>query len=117
MSPFEEADPIARAKALAPLLQSSTAEIERQRRLPQPLVDALLDAGLFGLLLPLAYGGLEVEPAVFMQVLEEVARHDASTAWCLGQTGVCAISSSFLEPEPARAVWGEGRGILAWGIE
>jgi indole-3-acetate monooxygenase len=117
MRPSLEADPIARAKALAPLLQRSAAEIDHQRRLPQALVDALLDAGLFGLLLPRAYGGSEGEPVVFMQVLEEVARHDASTAWCLGQTGVCAMAAAFLAPGPARAVWGEGRGVLAWGIE
>jgi indole-3-acetate monooxygenase len=117
MSPSQEADPVARAKALAPLLERSTAEIERERRLPQALLDELLDAGLFGLLLPRAYGGVETEPVVFMQVLEEVARHDASTAWCLGQNGVCAMASAFLEPGPARAVWEEGRGVLAWGIE
>jgi alkylation response protein AidB-like acyl-CoA dehydrogenase len=117
MSPSQEADPLARAKALAPLLERSTAEIERERRLPQALVDELLDAGLFGLLLPRAYGGVEAEPVVFMQVLEEVARHDGSTAWCLGQNGVCAMASAYLAPGPARAVWGEGRGVLAWGIE
>jgi alkylation response protein AidB-like acyl-CoA dehydrogenase len=80
-------------------------------------VDALLDAELFQLLLPRAYGGIEAEPVVFMQVMEEVARHDASTAWCLGQNGVCAMASAFLASGPARAVWGEGRGVLAWGIE
>jgi alkylation response protein AidB-like acyl-CoA dehydrogenase len=117
MSPSREVDPVARAKSLAPLLQGSVAEIEHQRRLPQALVEALLNAGLFGLLLPSAYGGLEAEPVVFMQVLEEVARHDASTAWCLGQNGVCAMASSYLDPGPARAVWDEGRGVLAWGIE
>jgi indole-3-acetate monooxygenase len=117
MSQSQEADPVAHAKAIAPLLERSTAEIERERRLPQALLDELLDAGLFGLLLPRAYGGVEAEPVVFMQVLEEVARHDASTAWCLGQNGVCAMASAFLAPGPARAVWAEGRGILAWGIE
>jgi alkylation response protein AidB-like acyl-CoA dehydrogenase len=117
MSQSEEADPVVRAEALTPMLQRLAAEIERQRRLPQALLDAILDAGLFGLLLPRAYGGVEVEPVVFMRVLEEVARHDASTAWCLGQNGVCAMASAYLAPEAARAVWGEGRGVLAWGIE
>jgi len=117
MSPSQEADPVARAKAIAPLLERSTAEIERERRLPQALLDELLDAGLFGLLLPRAYGGVEAEPVVFMQVLEEIARHDASTAWCLGQNGVCALAAAFLAPGPARAVWADGRGVLAWGIE
>jgi alkylation response protein AidB-like acyl-CoA dehydrogenase len=67
MSQSQEADPVAHAKAIAPLLERSTAEIERERRLPQALLDELLDAGLFGLLLPRAYGGVEAEPVVFMQ--------------------------------------------------
>ncbi len=111
----EPADPLARARALAPLLAASAAAIERERRLPQPLVDAMVEAGLFRLLLPRAYGGGEIDPMGFVQVLEEIARHDASTAWCLGQTAVCAMSAAYLPPDSARAIWGDRRGVLAWG--
>ena len=76
MSPRREVDAVAQAKTLAPMLQASAAEIEHQRRLPETLMDTMLDAGLFGLLLPRVYGGMEVEPAVFLSVLEEIARHD-----------------------------------------
>src|SRR5262252_2135051 len=116
MSPREEAttavDYLGRAKALGPMIAGSAAEIERARRLPQPLVEAMIDAGLFHMLLPRAYGGGEVQPVAFVEVLEEVARHDASTAWCLGQTGVCAMASAYLEAGPARQIWGDRRGIL-----
>jgi alkylation response protein AidB-like acyl-CoA dehydrogenase len=119
MSPREdttgEIDYLGRAKALAPLIAASAAEIERARRLPPPLVEAMIEAGLFHMLLPRAYGGGEVHPLVFVQVLEEIARHDASTAWCLGQTGVCAMASAYLDAGPARQIWGDRRGILAWG--
>jgi alkylation response protein AidB-like acyl-CoA dehydrogenase len=111
----EGTDHLARARALAPLLAASAAEIERARRLPQPLVDAMLEAGLFRMLLPRAYGGGETDPLSFAAVLEEIARHDASTAWCLGQTGVCAMAAAYLPPESARAIWGDRRGVLAWG--
>jgi indole-3-acetate monooxygenase len=79
------------------------------------LVDALLEAGLFRMLLPRVYGGGETDPLSFVEVLEEIARHDASTAWCLGQTGVCAMAAAYLPPESARAIWGDRRAILAWG--
>jgi alkylation response protein AidB-like acyl-CoA dehydrogenase len=108
-------DYVARAKALAPLLQQETAAIERGRRLTPPVVEAMLDAGLFRMLLPRDYGGGETDPLSFVQVLEEIARHDASTAWCLGQTSVCAVASAYLPPDSARAIWGDRRGILAWG--
>jgi len=108
-------DYIARAEALAPLIQELAPAIERERRLPQKLVDRMIDAGLFRMLLPRDYDGGETDPMTFVQVLEAIARHDASTAWCLGQTGVCATASAFLPAESARAIWGDRRGILAWG--
>src|SRR6185437_15378847 len=102
-------DYIARAEALAPLIQELAPAIERERRLPQKLVDQMIDAGLFRMLLPRDYDGGETDPMTFVQVLEAIARHDASTAWCLGQTGVCATASAFLPADSARAIWGDRR--------
>src|SRR6202165_1306312 len=50
-----------------------------------------------------------------MQMLEEVAKADASTAWCLGQCAVCAITAAYLDPDAAREIFAEPNGILAWG--
>jgi alkylation response protein AidB-like acyl-CoA dehydrogenase len=108
-------DYLARARALAPLIQQSSDAIERERRLTPAVVDALVEAGLFRMLLPRVYQGGETEPMTFVQVLEEIARNDASTAWCLGQTGVCAMAAAYLPPESARAIWGDPRAVLAWG--
>lgn len=110
-----DGDPLARARSLAPLLEASTASIDRERRLPDEVVEAVKGQGLFHLLLPRAYGGGEVEPARFVGVVEELARHDASTAWCVGQTGVCAVAAAYLPAESAQRVFDGGRGILAWG--
>ena len=80
-----ETEYIARAAELGPELDAAAAEIERRRELPDPIVAALFERGLFRLLLPRSLGGAELPPAIFVQVIEEVAKHDASTAWCLGQ--------------------------------
>jgi indole-3-acetate monooxygenase len=48
-------------------------------------------------------------------VIEEIAKHDASTAWCLGQACGCTMTSAYLDPDVAREIFGGKRGIVAWG--
>jgi len=106
---------IERARALAPLIAREADEIERTRRLTEPVVSALIENGLYRALLPQSMGGSEAPPEIFMQMLEEVAKADASTAWCLGQCGVCAMTAAYLDPDAAREIFGSPPGILAWG--
>src|SRR6516164_10664750 len=88
---------VERARALAPLIAQEADEIERTRRLTQPVSSALSENGLYRSLLPQSLGGAEAPPEVFMQMLEEIAKADASTAWCLGQCGVCAMTAAWLD--------------------
>src|SRR6201999_2355074 len=106
---------VERARALAPLIASEADEIERTRRLTPAVVSALIDNGLYRSLLPQSTGGSEAPLEVFMQMMEEVAKADASTAWCLGQCSVCAMTAAYLDPETAREIFGPADGILAWG--
>jgi hypothetical protein len=50
------------AKALAPQIRASADEIERTRRLPSALVEAIAQAGLFRLWIPRTLGGEETDP-------------------------------------------------------
>src|ERR1700720_2715434 len=106
---------IERARALAPLIGREADEIERTRRLTQPVVSALIENGLYRVLLPQSVGGSEAPPEIFMQMLEEVAKADASTAWCLGQCSVCAMTAAYLDPDAAHEIFNASPGILAWG--
>jgi alkylation response protein AidB-like acyl-CoA dehydrogenase len=106
---------IERARALAPLIASEADAIERNRRLTEPVVSALIENGLYRALLPQSVGGAEAPPEVFMQMLEEIAKADASTAWCLGQCNVCAMTSAYLDADTAREVFAAPDSILAWG--
>ena len=106
---------IERARALAPLIASEADEIERTRRLTPKVVSALIENGLYRVLLPQSTGGSEAPLEIFMQMLEEVAKADASTAWCLGQCSVCAMTAAYLDPETAKEIFGSPTGILAWG--
>jgi indole-3-acetate monooxygenase len=104
-----------RAKALAPLLAQEAEEIERTRRLTPPVVSALIENGLYRSLLPQSIGGAEAPPEIFMQMLEEIAKADASTAWCLGQCSVCGMTAAYLDADAAREVFGPANAVLAWG--
>ena len=106
---------LSRARALAPEIEASGALIEEQRRIPPALVKKLLDAGLFHMLLPRSLGGSEVDPGTFARVIEEIAKADASTAWCLCQASGCSMSAAYLAPAAAQEVFGDPGSILAWG--
>jgi indole-3-acetate monooxygenase len=106
---------VERARALAPLITSEADEIERTRRLTPAVTAALLENGLYRALLPKSFGGHEVALEIFMQMQEEIAKADASTAWCLGQCAVCAMTAAYLEPDAANEIFNTPPGILAWG--
>jgi indole-3-acetate monooxygenase len=80
--PATTTEPILDAvRALTPSIAARAEEIERARRLPPDLVDELLTAGCFRMLVPRSHGGAELDLPVQLQVLEELARADASVAW------------------------------------
>jgi indole-3-acetate monooxygenase len=110
-----DADCLRRARELGPELDAAADEIERRRELPEAIVEALVERGLFRLLLPRSRGGAELRPAAYVSVIEEVAKHDASVAWCLGQACGCTMTSAYLDPAVAREIFGGKRGIVAWG--
>lgn len=106
---------VERARTLAPLIAREADEIERRRSLTEPVVSALIDNGLYRALLPQSLGGVEAPPEIFMQMLEEIAKADASTAWCLGQCSVCAMVAAYLDADAAHEIFNTPPGILAWG--
>ncbi|HEX3990308.1 MAG TPA: acyl-CoA dehydrogenase family protein [Acetobacteraceae bacterium] len=109
------ADCLARAHTLIPLLQSAAARIDSARELPDDVLDAMHDAGMFRLLIPRAYGGFELKPSEFVQCVEAIAIGDASAAWCMNQGSGCSMTAAYLAPEVSREIWGGKRDVLAWG--
>jgi len=67
-----------RVKDIAPILRAYAAEAEAQRRLACPVVDAMLQAGLYSMSHPKAFGGLEVDPLTIFRVVEDVAYQDSA---------------------------------------
>ena len=110
-----EIDYVERARSLAPLIEAAAPRTEAGRELAPEVVAALHDAGLFRMMMPGWLGGGEALPSVFAEVVEAIARADASPAWCLCQMDVCSIASVYLDREAAEEVFRPKGSALAWG--
>lgn len=108
-------DPAARARALGPDIAAAAGEIERTRRIPEPLLSRIHEARMARMLLPRPYGGEEAAPGAYLLAMEELARHDASVAWNLFVANSACLIAPFLVPETARAIYDDPRAVMAWG--
>jgi alkylation response protein AidB-like acyl-CoA dehydrogenase len=93
-------------RTLAPLIREYADEAEHTRHLSHPVVAALAAAGLFRMYTPRTLGGLEVEPLTFDRVLEEVARIDGSTGWCVWIGGVTPLFVTSLADHTVEEIFG-----------
>jgi alkylation response protein AidB-like acyl-CoA dehydrogenase len=102
-----------RARALVPVLAARAAETERQRRVPDATIADFHRSGLFRILQPKCFGGLELDFSVFARITRELARGCASSAWVY-----CVVEELFWVlatfPEEAQTeIWGEDPAALA----
>jgi alkylation response protein AidB-like acyl-CoA dehydrogenase len=102
------------ARALAPTIRACRDQIESERRLPLPLVQAMTEAGLFRMLTPTQFGGGEVELPTAMRVFEELARADGAAGWCamIGNTG---IVGGYVPEEAAEEIYGGDPNVITGG--
>ena len=106
--------PLEVARAFAPRIKARAAEIEAGRQLPRDLVLEMAEAGLFKVALPEAEGGLGADVITALKVIEEVARADGSTGWCVAMGINTFRQSAQLAPEVRRELFfGDPIGISA----
>ena len=104
-APSLTANPLETARQLAPQIRAAADEIEVTRELPRPVFEAIADAGLFLMSVPRALGGLELDLPLQVQVVEELGKADASTAWAVNQGCTFGMFAAFMKPQAARAIW------------
>ena len=76
-----KADVIARAEALAQKIDARTAEAERRGAISDQTIRELIEAGIFAILAPKAYGGLELDLDAFSRVVQCLSAASPSTGW------------------------------------
>jgi alkylation response protein AidB-like acyl-CoA dehydrogenase len=94
------------AHALRAQILACAEQIETDRRLPTPLMDAMKAAKIFRMAMPLTWGGLQLDPLAQFEVLEALTMADASTGWC-AYIGACSggFLTAFLDQSVAREMY------------
>jgi indole-3-acetate monooxygenase len=80
-------------------------EMERGRQITPTIAAAMKDCGVFGMTMPRAWGGAELDPATQFRVIEALAMADGSAGWCamIGCDG--GYVTAFLDQGVARALY------------
>ena len=102
---------------LAPLVEAERASLDRDRALSPPLVDALVDAGLFRLWTPRRLGGAELDPVSGLRVIAAVAALDGSVGWNVMVASAHGFLAGRLPARAAREVFGDRRAVVAGQLE
>jgi alkylation response protein AidB-like acyl-CoA dehydrogenase len=95
-------EPLDAARKLRELIESEAELVEESSTMTPKVVDALVDAGLFRLLVPRELGGLEADPATIVDVCEELSFADGSVGWAFAQNTTVLAYAAYLEPKYAR---------------
>jgi alkylation response protein AidB-like acyl-CoA dehydrogenase len=101
------------AVALVPRIVAAADEIEQARRLSPQIAEALKDAGIFGMVMPRAWGGPELDLLTQFRVIETLAMADGSVGWCAMIGCDSGYISAFLEQDVARAMFPDIRVATA----
>jgi len=101
---------------VAPVIRAHAEQAEAERRVPEASYQAMFDAGLFGMMAPRAYGGLEVHPCEAMTVWEAVGRIDSAHAWNLVMNQAPAAFAAWLPAKGAEEVFSDGPTTLAGAL-
>lgn len=96
-----------------PVLRRYASVAEAERRLAPEAVAALIDAGVFRVWMPKAFGGLELDPLSSLRLFEEVSRIDGSAGWVVGNAALGPYISQMLPDEGAAEVLADPRTVHA----
>jgi alkylation response protein AidB-like acyl-CoA dehydrogenase len=106
---------ISRAQSVGPVIAEYRDVSEHQRKMAQPIFDALATTGLFDMLVPRAFGGPQATPTVYTRVVEELARFDGSAAWNVLIWGGGGLFADYLAEDAADEILGAGKGTVICG--
>lgn len=101
---------VAAAEAIAPLLRANGPANEAAGRLVDDVVDALHDAGMFGMWVPAPLGGAELDPVSSLELVQTLAEADPSAAWVVMAAALATgTGGAYLGDEAVAEMFGGAR--------
>lgn len=103
-----------RVRELEPLIREYAPQAERERRLAQPVSDALQEAGFFRLFRPASRGdGLELDPVTAFRVFEELSRIDSAVGWNVQLANAAEVFGAWYSDDVTKEVFDAPDTIMA----
>ena len=102
---------IARARAMIPHIAACAAEARQARRVSESVIAQIEEAGLFRILQPARWGGYEMKPETYYDVLIALAEGDMSVGWVYGVLGVHPWLMGLMDERAVRDVWGDDDSV------
>jgi hypothetical protein len=90
---------------LGPRIRAASDEMERLRRIPPELAQAMKDAGVFGMVLPRSWGAPELDPLNQIRVIEALAIAEGSAGWCAMIGCDSGYITAFLDEDVAHEMY------------
>ncbi|MGF1595565.1 MAG: acyl-CoA dehydrogenase family protein [Acidimicrobiales bacterium] len=104
------------ARAMQPLVRDLAPEAQRLRHVPEPMVRAMADAGLYRVAAPACFGGAEADPFATIEVIEAISEADGSVGWTL-MIGIetVGIGGSLMDSDMAAALFADHPDLVMCG--
>lgn len=107
---------IERTRSVLPAVRAAAERTEQGRRVPPEVVAELTAAGAFRVCLPASLGGEESHPATLVRLVEEVARADGSTGWCVAIGATSSLAAAYLPEHAAHEIYGTDASAVTGGV-
>lgn len=102
---------VSRARALIPHISASAADARQARRVSEQVIARIEEAGFFRILQPARWGGYEMKPEIFYDVLIALVEGDMSVGWVYGVLGVHPWLMGLMDERAVRDVWGDDDSV------
>lgn len=104
-------DLLERARYVGQVAQQRAEEAEAKGQIAEEVIGALLDSELLKVLKPKLFGGFELDPWTYVEVVREVARHDMSAGWLYSVLEIHEWWLAYAHPGAQEEIWGNGQVI------